>query len=137
MGGMLYTNCEVGDITVEMMVDTGAQMSSISSSLAHRANLMSSLDRFTLDRLGEAHGVGRAAILGKLRNVPVTMGHAEFALDFSVLEMDRTLLLLGVDQMRRFKCVVDLERRCLVFGGSGGLEVPFMLHAPRQVFTRV
>merc|ERR1712187_459515 len=28
--------------------------------------------------------------------------------------------------MRQFKCVVDLERHCLVFGGYGGVQVPFV-----------
>merc|ERR1719181_1768550 len=31
--------------------------------------------------------------------------------------------------MRHFKCLVDLEKRCLIFGGSGGVEVPFLASA--------
>ncbi len=43
-----------------------------------------------------------------------------------VLEVDAELLLLGLDMLRHFKCVVDLERDVLVFGGAGGVEVPFL-----------
>ena len=49
-----------------------------------------------------------------------------FALDFSVLEIQDQLLLLGLDQLRRFKCIIDLEQNVLVFGGAGGVQVPFL-----------
>ena len=49
-----------------------------------------------------------------------------FALDFSVLEVNDQLLLLGLDQLRRFKCIIDLEQNVLVFGGAGGVQVPFL-----------
>ena len=32
----------------------------------------------------------------------------------------------GLDQMRRFKCLVDLESNVLRFGGKEGVEVPFL-----------
>jgi len=56
----------------------------------------------------------------------VKLGHVEFSLNFAVLQMQEHLLLLGLDQMRYYKCLVDLERSCLVFGGHGGVEVPFL-----------
>ena len=49
-----------------------------------------------------------------------------FALDFSVLEVQDQLLLLGLDQLRRFRCIIDLEQNALVFGGAGGVQVPFL-----------
>mmetsp|Transcript_128873 Transcript_128873/g.313163 ORF Transcript_128873/g.313163 Transcript_128873/m.313163 type:complete len:138 (+) Transcript_128873:3-416(+) len=126
---MVYVACVIGDGgAVEMMVDTGAQMSVISAPLAQRFGLMAHLDR---SHQGVASGVGQARILGKLRGVPVKLGLVEFALDFSVLGIDDQLLMLGLDQMRRFKCIVDLEQDCLRFGGRGGVEVPFLPNPPR------
>ena len=49
-----------------------------------------------------------------------------FALDFSVLEIQDQLLLLGLNQLRRFRCIIDLEQNVLVFGGAGGVQVPFL-----------
>lgn len=132
--GMLYVACEVGDIAVEMMVDTGAQMSVISLPLARRLNLMAHLDASVQ---GVAAGVGQARILGKLRGVQVKLGHVEFYLDFSVLEMRDPLFMLGLDQMRRFKCIVDLERKCLIFGGSGGIDVPFLQQPPENPLAQM
>jgi len=120
---MIHIACEIGESEVEILVDTGAQMSVISEPLASQLGLLSRLDR---SRQGVANGVGQAKILGHVLDVPVKLGHVEFALNFSVLQMQQPLLILGVDQMRHYKCLVDLERSCLVFGGHGGVEVPFL-----------
>jgi len=52
-------------------------------------------------------------------------------MDFMVLDAGDKLLLLGLDLMRRYKCIVDLERDVLIFGGHGGVEVT-MLPAEEQ-----
>ena len=123
-GGMVLVECRFGDAAaVEMMVDSGAQHSVISAPLARRLGLMNRLDR---SEQGVAAGVGRARIIGKLRSVAIYLKNVEFALDFSVLEVPDQLLLLGLDQLRRFRCIIDLEQNVLVFGGAGGVQVPFL-----------
>ena len=122
--GMVLVECRFGDAAaVEMMVDSGAQHSVISAPLAQRLGLMNRLDR---SEQGVAAGVGRARIIGKLRSVAIYLKNVEFALDFSVLEVNDQLLLLGLDQLRRFRCIIDLEQNVLVFGGAGGVQVPFL-----------
>merc|ERR1740121_1171559 len=123
-----HVACEISDRAIEMLVDTGAQASVISMPLVQQLNLQSRLDS---SQQGIATGVGQARILGRLRGIPVKMGHVEFSLDFSVLGVDQQLLILGVDQMRRFRCVLDLDRQLLLFGGRDGVEVPF-LPEPQQ-----
>ena len=111
---------------ISTQVDSGAQSSVISLPLARALGLLDRLDR---SEQGVAAGVGRARILGKLRSVAVFLGEGvEYAMDFSVLEVQDQLLLLGLDQLRRFKCIIDLERNVLVFGGRGGVEVAFLPH---------
>ncbi|CAD7931429.1 unnamed protein product [Amoebophrya sp. A25] len=136
---MVYVACEfhTANMTVEMMVDTGAQSSVISRPLMEQLKLEGLLNR---RKQGVAAGVGTAKIMGHLERVPVTLGHVEFTLDFAVLDVAESLLMLGIDQMRRFKCIVDLERDVLVFGGRDGVEVPFLMGQPkptaRLVFAR-
>ena len=84
------------------------------------------MNRLDRSEQGVAAGVGRARIIGKLRSVAIYLKNVEFALDFSVLEIQDQLLLLGLDQLRRFKCIIDLEQNVLVFGGAGGVQVPFL-----------
>jgi hypothetical protein len=126
----LYVPCEIGAHEVEILVDTGAEMSVISESLARQLDLMDRLDR---RYQGTAKGVGSANILGKLFDVPVKLGQVDFELNFSVLQLDRCELILGLDLMQHFKCLVDLERNSLVFGGAGGVEVPFLASPCRNI----
>ena len=70
-------------------------------------------------------GVGTAHILGRIENCPVKISHAEFLLYFAVLEIDQDMMILGIDQMRRFNCLVDLQNNKLIFGGRDGVEVDF------------
>lgn len=124
---MCIVPCVMGNgAAVEMMVDTGAQSSVISLSLAQQLGL-----RVDTSQQGTAVGVGRARVVGLVRSVVCELGHVEFHLDFMVLDVQEKLLLLGLDLMRRYKCIVDLERDVLVFGGKGGVEVP-MLPAEEQ-----
>lgn len=108
---------------VEMMIDTGAESSVISLELTRTLGLERSIDRRSR---GVAAGVGTAKIIGKIPNVVATFGHVEFRMDFMVLEVPDKLLILGMDQMRKYNCIVDLQRDVLIFGGSGGVEVPML-----------
>lgn len=122
---MCLIPCTVGSITVEMLVDTGAQSSVLSMPLVNQLGLSNRLDR---RYQGVAAGVGRARILGNIRNVVCTfgIGHVEFLMDFIVLDVQDPLVILGLDQLRKYKCLVDMEREKLIFGGSGGVEVEML-----------
>ena len=118
---MCQVACVLGGVAVEMCVDSGAQTSIISEPLARQLGLLARLDS---SQQGIAAGVGRARILGRLRNVAICIGDGvEFGIDFGVLQISEPLLLLGLDQLRRFKCIIDFEHDKLVFGGSGGIAV--------------
>jgi len=131
---MCIAPCILGDgICVEMLVDTGAQSSVISISLARQLGLEGRIDR---TQRGIAAGVGRAHIMGKIHNAVCSLGHVEFPMDFIVLDMDDKLLLLGLELMRKYKCIVDLERDVLIFGGRGGVEVPLLPADEQHVSLR-
>lgn len=118
---------EVGNHKVKMLVDTGGSISVISGKLAKHLGLLSHMDRSTE---GSIEGVGEARVLGSLTNVPVKMGNRTFPLNFFVATIAEPLLLLGVDQLRQLKCVVDMDRNCLVVGGQSGVKIPFLPYRP-------
>eukprot|EP00978_Attheya_sp_CCMP212_P021805 scaffold64098_cov53-Attheya_sp.AAC.6 len=74
----------------------------------------------------EVAWVGRARIVGKITNVICTLGNVEFHMDFMVLDAPDKLLLLGLDLMRKYNCIIDLQKEVLIFGGNGGVEVPML-----------
>lgn len=129
---MCLIPCTIGNITVEMLVDTGAQSSVLSMPYVRQLGLINRLDRRTI---GFAAGVGRARICGRITNVVCVFGegHVEFLMDFIVLDVSDPLVIIGLDQLRKYKCLVDMEREKLVFGGAGGVEVQ-MLPAEQQHF---
>ena len=121
---MCVVPCVIGSgtpssICVEMMIDTGAQTSVMSLALAKELGLS---NRINSMYRGVANGVGQARICGKIRNVAVefTGSHVEFPMDFMVLDVSERLLLLGLDLMRRYQCIVNLQKEVLIFGGDGG-----------------
>ena len=127
---MAVVPCTIGNICNEMMIDTGAQTSVLSMPIVRQLGLINRLDR---RYMGVAAGVGKAHILGKINNVICSfgVGHVEFPMDFIVLDINDSLVILGLDQMRKYKCMVDMERDKLIFGGAEGIEVD-MLPAGQQ-----
>lgn len=119
---LIYVPCEINHRIVEMMVDTGAQTSVISRPLMEKLCIDKKLNR---EKQGVAAGVGTARILGRVENCPVQIGQACFNLYFAVLDIDTDMMILGIDQMRRFNCLVDLQNNQLIFGGVGGVGVDF------------
>ena len=117
--------CEIGNITMEMLVDTGAQTSILSMPVVRQLGLSNRLDRRVQ---GVAAGVGRAKILGSIRNVVCSfgVGHVEFLMDYFILDIVEPLVIIGLDQLRKYKCLVDMERNKVVFGGAGGVEVDML-----------
>jgi hypothetical protein len=122
-GHMLFVLCDLQGKAVEMLVDSGASASVISITMVHQLGLSHHLNT---DVTGKAAGVGAANIVGILENMCVCMGHVEFRLYFLVLEANDPWLILGLDQMRRFKCMIDLDANQLLFGGHNGVAVPFL-----------
>mmetsp|Transcript_25846 Transcript_25846/g.63308 ORF Transcript_25846/g.63308 Transcript_25846/m.63308 type:complete len:231 (-) Transcript_25846:248-940(-) len=120
---MLFIRCLIDDRQVDLLVDTGASVSAISVDMVQKLHLES---KWNHSISGNARGVGSSNILGIVEHVDCMIGHVEFRLFFMVLEGNMPYCILGLDQMRRFRCNVDLDENVLVFGGKGGVSVPFL-----------
>jgi DNA damage-inducible protein 1 len=121
---MLFVSCLVdGKTPCDLLVDTGASSSAMSTDMVFKLGLESKMNTSVF---GNAKGVGNTSIVGIIENVDCMIGHVEFRLFFMVLEGSMPYAILGLDQMRRFKCQVDLDDNVLIFGGKSGVSVPFM-----------
>ena len=78
---------------------------------------------------GNAQGVGSSPIVGIVEHVTCRIGDVGFRSFFLVLEGSMPYCILGLDQMRRFNCVVDVGGNSLIFGGRDGVSVPFLPQA--------
>eukprot|EP00339_Tiarina_fusa_P016041 CAMPEP_0117031446 /NCGR_PEP_ID=MMETSP0472-20121206/22598_1 /TAXON_ID=693140 ORGANISM="Tiarina fusus, Strain LIS" /NCGR_SAMPLE_ID=MMETSP0472 /ASSEMBLY_ACC=CAM_ASM_000603 /LENGTH=220 /DNA_ID=CAMNT_0004739767 /DNA_START=186 /DNA_END=845 /DNA_ORIENTATION=+ len=121
---MLFVSCTVeSSRQVHLLVDTGASASAMSTNMVYQLGLETKLNQ---EIVGAAKGVGSSNIVGVVENVECIIGHVEFRLFFMVLEGQMPYAILGLDQMRRFKCQVDLDEDVLVFGGKDGVKEPFL-----------
>lgn len=120
---MLFVNCRLDGNDIDVLVDTGASSSAMSKDMVYALGLDHKMNKSVF---GDAKGVGSTNIIGVLENVSMRISHIEFRVFFMVIDSQMPCCILGLDQMRRFKCLVDLNEECLVFGGLGGVTVPFL-----------
>ncbi|CAG9534664.1 unnamed protein product [Cercopithifilaria johnstoni] len=113
---MLYIKMKINGVEVKAFVDSGAQVSILSDSIAQRCNLMRLVDkRFR----ATVHGVGGAQqLLGKIHACQVQIEEQFFSCNFDVLANGDIEVLLGLDILKRHSCVIDLQNNCLRFGES-------------------
>mmetsp|Transcript_55358 Transcript_55358/g.132061 ORF Transcript_55358/g.132061 Transcript_55358/m.132061 type:complete len:240 (+) Transcript_55358:124-843(+) len=124
---ILFLDTTINERKVELLVDTGASVSVMSKTMMKSLRLERYLDS---SKMGVASGVGRAIVLGELKNVPVQIGGMRLLVDFKVLSIKDKLAIFGMDQLQKNRCVIDIENRTLQFGGRNGVAVPFMAPAP-------
>ena len=120
---MLFVNCRLDGNDIDLLVDTGASSSALSKDMVYSLGLEHKLNKSVF---GDAKGVGSTNIVGVLENVSMRIGQIEFRVFFMVIDSQMPCCILGLDQMRRFKCLVDLDESCIVFGGRDGVAVPFL-----------
>lgn len=131
---MLYVEMEVNKKPVQAFVDSGAQSTIMSKSLAERCGLLKLLDtRYQ----GIAQGVGTSKILGRIHAADVMIGGKYFACALTVLEDNKVDFLFGLDNLKRHQCCIDLvnDRLTLL---NGEVSVPFLAESkiiPNELFA--
>ena len=106
---MLYINLEINGTPVKAFVDTGAQMTIMSTRLAEKTGLTKLIDkRF----IGEARGVGVGKIIGRIHQALVKIETQFIPSSFVVLDTQIDLLI-GLDMLKRHQACVDLRRNVL------------------------
>lgn len=102
---MLYINCKVNGHDIQAFVDSGAQSTIISKSLAEKIGLLKLMDtRFA----GLAIGVGTSKILGRVHAADMEILGKKVVCSFTVLEDNKVDFLFGLDNLKRHQCCIDL-----------------------------
>jgi DNA damage-inducible protein 1 len=102
---MLYINVKVNGHDIQAFVDSGAQSTIISYSMAEKIGILKFMDkRFA----GMAVGVGTSKILGRVHAANMEILGKTFVCSFTVLEDNKVDLLFGLDNLKRHQCCIDL-----------------------------
>ncbi|CAF0932685.1 unnamed protein product [Adineta steineri] len=129
---MLYINCKINGHSVKAFVDSGAQMTIMSKACAERCGIMRLVDtRFH----GIAKGVGTQKILGRIHLAQLEVEKQYFATSLSVLEDQSMDMLIGLDMLRRHRCVIDLEKNVLRIEDS--VETSFLPESELPTHARL
>ena len=119
---MLWVNFEVNGVPMRSFVDSGAQSTIMSKGAAEKCGILRLMDT---RMAGVAHGVGTATILGRIHQVPSKVAGHNIPLAITVVEQESMPFLFGLDNLRRFRCCIDLEKGELRFS-SEGFATPFL-----------
>lgn len=119
---MLWVNFEVNGVPMRAFVDSGAQSTIMSKESAEKCGILRLMDT---RMAGVAHGVGTATILGRIHQVPARVAGHNLPLAITVVEQESMPFLFGLDNLRRFRCCIDLEKDELRFS-SEGFAAPFL-----------
>lgn len=121
---MLYIDCSVNGIPMQAFVDTGAQSTIMSQKCAERLQLLKIMD----DRYnGIATGVGTGKIIGRVHAAQMEIGGKFFPFAITIIESE-TLgidMILGLDNLKRHRCIIDLAGNCMKLM-NGEVVIPFI-----------
>lgn len=117
---------EVNGFKIPAIVDTGAEISVMSTSCAERCCLTNSID---IQHAGKAIGVGTSEIVGGIDALGLRIGPLSFQNKVSILRSahQRYDFILGLDILKRFNCDILLRQKILKMNVKGNeIRVPML-----------
>ena len=119
---MLYISIEVNGRPTKAFVDSGAQMTIMSSACAAQCGIERLIDT---QFAGLAVGVGTQKIVGRVHMAEITLAGTRMAVSFSVIKDQPMAIILGLDMLKRHQCIIDLKENLLRIGTTGR-STPFL-----------
>ena len=109
---MLFIHLEINKKKIIALVDTGAQSTIMSKELVEICNLMNLVDtRYS----GIAQGVGTSKIIGTIHAAQLKIQDKFLMCKITVIENPTIGFIFGLDNMRTYRCNIDLGKNALIF----------------------
>lgn len=109
---MLYVRGKINNHDQNIFVDTGAQVSVMSLSLAKELGIDYLIDHFCE---GKLVGVGTKNMVGKIHYIDIEFGNFSLPCGFSIIDSNDLKIILGLNSMLSTGCVIDLQNKKMSF----------------------
>ncbi|MBA42467.1 MAG: hypothetical protein CMF62_00470 [Magnetococcales bacterium] len=116
---MLYMHVQINDIPITAFVDTGAQITIMSHSMAKKLGVT---DLIWKGYNSTMKGVGEQKSIGKIFCLDMVIGSSIIPCSFVILENSPDIIF-GLDMMKAHGCIIDLKEKKMKIGDD---EVHFL-----------
>jgi hypothetical protein len=115
----LFLNAHIGEAEVCMSVDTTAGQCQMSTAVMDYLGLRDQMeDTFDIVDSGNT--------LGEIADVFVSVDNFRMKLTFLVTDRPDNFVVIGINELRNYDCIIDLPSNHIKFGGQNGTAVQFM-----------
>lgn len=106
MASPLYIKINISGHQIPALIDTGAQVSLASLDFCQRVGISGLIDARCAGRI---NGVGsECVVLGRIEDLEVEIAGCKVFMGVGVVDSEGVGVLIGLDFLRRFGCVLDL-----------------------------
>jgi DNA damage-inducible protein 1 len=117
---MLYIKGKINDQELDIFVDTGAQVSVMSFSLAKQLGIDYLIDHFCE---GVLVGIGTKKMVGKIHYIDIQLENFNLPCGFTIIDNDDLKIMLGLNTMLSTGCVLNLKNKKMIFNNY---EIKFL-----------
>jgi len=119
---MLYIKGKINYKELDIFVDTGAQVSVMSLSLAKQLGIDYLIDHFCE---GKLVGIGTKEMIGKIHYIDIQLDNFNLPCSFTIIDNDNLKIMLGLNTMLSTGCILDLKQKKMIFNNY---EIKFLYY---------
>ncbi|XP_073328863.1 nuclear receptor-interacting protein 3-like [Pagrus major] len=121
----IYVPCKCLGREVNLLIDTGCKLNLMSSVTVERLGLKELVDENKMETEGFPFQ-RKLCIDGHIKELSLTVGQLRIMCSFAIIESNRPLMSLGNKTLKKLKCVIDTEKKMLLFGTNVREQVQFI-----------
>jgi len=117
---MLYIKGKINNKEIDIFIDTGAQVSIMSLSMAKELGVDFLIDHFCE---GKLIGIGTKNMSGKIHYLDIQLDNFNLPCSFTIIDNNDINIMLGLNSMLSIGCILDLKNKKMKFNNY---EVKFL-----------
>ncbi|XP_073980439.1 protein DDI1 homolog 1-like isoform X1 [Rhodnius prolixus] len=118
----LYINCKVNGFPAIALVDSAAEITTMTETLAQKIGCLRLVDS---KYGGSAKGLGTQRIHGRINLALLTIEDVVFLASFAIVNTDHVEIIIGLDNLKKHKCLIDFGNNLLHIKATN-TKTPFL-----------